>query len=363
MSMKLQQAILTLEIASAALQGDGWIMVFPYGKSDGYDGRGPYVLRPDDIEQVIASSMRQVVDLPIDWEHAIDVKPAGEEKPAAGWIKELAARADGLYARVEWSTRAQQQLADKEYRYISPTFWFDKATGLVKRLMRASLVAVPNLEVKALAAADISTPEEETTMNETLKAIAKLLGLGEDATEAQVLEAVQALKQTDEKVKEAVDAPAAATAEEVVEAIQEVVEEKVEAATAAAKLEAKKNLQKEMAAAGTLPPDQAQALLDRLEKLETASAKTEAQKLVDDAMRDGKVTPGNKDWALEYASANPDGFKRFVKAAPKIVAEGEEIHSGNSCENAGQLDKQQTALCSALNLTPEAFAKAKKSQA
>lgn len=358
--MKLQQAIVTLEIATAALESDGWIMLFPTGKSQGYDGRGPYVLPTEDIQQVIAASLRSQVDLPIDWEHAIDLKPAGEEKPAAGWIKELQARPDGLYGRVEWTPKAQQQLADKEYRYISPTFWFDRATGLVKRLMRASLVAVPNLEVKALAAADVSNPEKENTMNETLKAIAKMLGLADDATEAQILEAVQALKDTDAKVKDAVDAPATATGDAVVEAIKEKAAEEVQAATAAAKEQTKKQLQKEMAAAGHLPADQAKHLLDRLEKLETASAKTDAQKLVDDALRDGKVTPGNKDWAMEYASANPEGFKDFVKKAPKIVTEGEEVHTGG--ETSGQLDKQQLAICTALSLSPEDFAKSAKSQ-
>ena len=339
-----------LQLASSAqpLQAgaDGWVMIFPSGTSKGFDGRGPYVLQ--DPEAVIAASVRPKVDLLIDRDHATDELPKGSEVPAAGWIKELAARADGIYARVEWVSRAAQQIAEKEYRYISPVFYFDKASGVVSRILRASLTNNPNLEVKAVAAADTETtqPKKETKMNETLLAIAKLLGLGDDATEAAVLKAIQDKTEALAKVSSKLGLAADASAEAVLTALEQK-------ATAAAK---NGNPDPEK----FVPREMFDSLSNQVKELAKAGADREANEAVDAAVKAGKIAPAQKAWALEYASSNLKGFNAFVEGAPVIVAGGQADGKDKPEAAAAKLDGDQKTICDQLGITGKQFSEAVK---
>ena len=106
-----------------------------------------------DAEEVVTRLTQANVDLPIDYEHQPDTRREDYTGPvpAAGWIKELAARADGLWGRVEWTGRAAQMIRDKEYRYLSPSLLFDEETRHVFRRKGAGLVHRPALHLTALA--------------------------------------------------------------------------------------------------------------------------------------------------------------------------------------------------------------------
>lgn len=336
-------------------------MLFPFGTSMGADGRGPYHLT--DMQAVIERSLRPLVDIAIDRDHQFDVLPPGTEKPAAGWIKELQARADGIYGRPDWTPRAQQQIADGEYRYISPGFMHDR-TGNVKKIFRASLVNDPNLEMKAVAAADrLSQTQETIPMEELLKQLADLLGLGDDATEASVLEAIKALKGVDEAVKDAVDAPAEATGEEVVAKIEETiadqVEEKVEAELA--------SRQKALAAKGAAGYDPSKyvpiGVVDDLKK-ELASVSTRLQKQDTDkavgaATAAGKILPSQEqqDWARAFAAKDPAGFDQWVEGAPVIVKPGSALAQKKGKTVQAALDDDQKALCAKMGVKEEDYIK------
>lgn len=162
-----------------------WVHLLPaaQGEIHTYDERGPY--RMADIEAVIAASMQSERGMPIDENHATDTAMQnGQAAPARGWIKELQARADGLWGRVEWTKAGRELLADRAYRGISPVF-NHLADKTITRVLRASLTNKPNL--KGLVALS-----EETEMN--LAAIAKALGLGDDADEAAIIAAIAKLK-------------------------------------------------------------------------------------------------------------------------------------------------------------------------
>lgn len=65
---------------------------------------------------------------------------------AAGWIVELVYVAGrGLFGRVEWTPRATKEIADKEFRYSSPLFYFDPKTGAVTELLSVALTNNPAL--------------------------------------------------------------------------------------------------------------------------------------------------------------------------------------------------------------------------
>lgn len=325
--------------------GESWVLIFPKGRQMGDDGRGPYNLH--DIEKVIEASTRQRVELAVDYDHATDELPPGQKRIAAGWMKELQARADGLYARIQWTPEAQKHLNDKEYRYISPVFSTTE-DGTVTRIYRAGLTNDPNLEVKALAAAENNATEKETTtMDETMTSIAALVGLGADATPAAVLEAVKQLKDDFDKVKEEVDAPADATGDDVAGIINDQI-------AAAKKVTASKE---EPDPTKFVPIAAVKDLQDRLSAVETAGAKSHAETAVAEAIKAGKLSPAMKDWGLRLAAKDPAAFVDFLEKAPPLVIAGADGKVRKPAATAGELDEEQLQLCRQLRIKPEDYKK------
>ena len=188
----MTQTALTLALASMQALPDGeaapeWVPLLPAGEIRTFDGRGPY--RVQDAQALIHASMADPRGaLPIDENHATDLAaPKGGEAPARGWIKELQAREDGIWGRVEWTGAGRALVADRAYRGISPVFFHDKA-GAIHRIARASLTNYPNL--RGLPALH----QEDARMGALMTRLAALLGLPEDATEDRITGAVEALK-------------------------------------------------------------------------------------------------------------------------------------------------------------------------
>jgi phage I-like protein len=186
---------IALMSALALPEADGtvpdWIMVLPPpGRVETQDDRGPYSYT--DPEAVVRASMAAGRDLPIDINHSIDLRgPKGEEAPARGWIKELQARADGIWARVEWTREGAALLADRAYRFISPVLGIDAKDGkTVRSILRASLVNRPNL--RGLPALN----HQETTSMTFMERLAEKLGQPKDATEDELLAAIPAATNT-----------------------------------------------------------------------------------------------------------------------------------------------------------------------
>lgn len=177
-----------------AASGGRWVHLIPAGTVYGRDGRGPYKLA--DADAVIRSSREFAgkTYIPMDYEHQTDLAPTnGKPAPAAGWIKGLQARADGIWGLVEWTATAAAHIANGEYRYVSPVILHTK-DGTIARLLRASLTNRPNLtELKALFSTDPLHPSEKPAMDQFLSQLRQLLGLAADADEAAIATAIREL--------------------------------------------------------------------------------------------------------------------------------------------------------------------------
>lgn len=130
-----------VEIFAGKIGGEPpeWVNVLPSEfRADGYDG----TFLVDDISKqlVLERFTRRGNDIVWDYEHQTlyDV-----EAPAAGWIRELAAREDGVWARVDWTERAAGYVRLGEYRYFSPVFEFDPETLRVTALLQVALTNDP----------------------------------------------------------------------------------------------------------------------------------------------------------------------------------------------------------------------------
>ncbi len=120
-----------------------WIRVLPRGAVELSDHREPFMVDEASLLSMAADFRSRGVDLVIDYEHQ---SLQGERAPAAGWIKELEARDDGLWARVDWTQQARDYLEKKEYRYFSPVLRLDPETRRPLALLHMGLTNVPAIK-------------------------------------------------------------------------------------------------------------------------------------------------------------------------------------------------------------------------
>lgn len=311
------------------------IQLMPIGRWFGRDGRGPYALRDQaHARDVIAATLAAAgsIDLMIDYDHAA---PKGVSAPAAGWIKQLHAQDDGIWADVEWTPAATAALQAREYRYISPWFTHDKA-GNITRINNAALVNIPNFELAAVAAA---APGDIDTMD--IKAILAALGLAEDATQSTAIAAIDALK----GAKTALAATASAlglTADADASAI----------ATAAATAKAAK-------------PDPAQFVPKQsYDELASQVAEINGERAiaaVDAATTAGKLAPSLRQWGLDYIKEKGlAAFASYVEKAPVLLQPGQKPTDPAIDPKSDTLTAEEHAIASAMGLTDEQFLKARK---
>ena len=163
-----------------------WLpMVQAEGVIRGRDGRE--FLNPG-VNVLLAAQNAHGVDVVIDEEHSTELKaPRGESAPAFGWISEWKIEDNVLLGRVEWNSKGLEVLKNKEYRYYSPAYPLtpDREIRYIKSV---GLTNTPNLRLPAL---NREIPGGSELIS---KAILEALGLKADASEAEVVIAVNAVK-------------------------------------------------------------------------------------------------------------------------------------------------------------------------
>ena len=375
----LRRAINSLPLAAGpAGAAPEWVQLLPAGTFSGRDGAGPYTL--DDPQAVIAATLAAAsgADVPIDYDHQILwSRDNGQPAPASAWMKEFEARDDGIWARVDWTPAAAARVASREYRYLSPVFWHDDA-GRIIRVEHAALTNTPNLEMQALASR-LHSNGGEMDLKQFLATLAPVLGLPADVTAEQLAAHAKSLAERDRAtgvvlvgMSKRLGLPETATPQVIDTAVADALAAVNETANALGLTGSVKPAQlaacaKELVGANKgqqqtspdptkhVPMSEFVAVSSRLKALEDAQAQDKANESVEAAMAAGKVTPGNRDWALAYASKDPAGFAAFVAAAPSIVKPGQHGQGGTPPAASGQLGEVDLAVCSRMGLDPEDY--------
>ncbi|MFN4191822.1 MAG: phage protease [Tabrizicola sp.] len=336
--------------ASADLKAEGgkvpdWVHLLPVtrGPVATYDGRGPYHV--EDLQSIIRASMAWERGIPIDENHATDLRP-GHEAPARGWIVALEARSNGLWGRVEWTAAGRALLADRAYRGISPVLLIDARDGRTVRLIpRASLVNVPNL--RGLTALNT----EETSRMEGMSKIAERLGLTADATLDQILAKIEGMiGKADEKP----DAALQSALTEIGTAVG-LPSGDPQAIVAAVKVKA--------SGAGDAVALQAQvaSLRSELDALREAGKRAASEAWIDAEIKRGRVgvTAANREALVTLHMSQPDQARAIVEASP-VVSQGAVVPAGAPAVDKDgnlQLNAEQVDIVRKLGLDPKAYAK------
>ncbi|HEY8136255.1 MAG TPA: phage protease [Methylocystis sp.] len=297
-----------------------WIMLVPRGPQiKGNDGR---VFKLRDPQKIVDAFKARGLSRPIDINHAQAHKaPKGEESPAAGWIEEMAVRDGAVWGRVDWTARGSAALAGKDYRYISPALRVT-ADGDVVELAHAGLVNDPNFTMPALNAA-----EEKNLMN---KELLKRLGLAENATEAEVLAAIERLQTQLNAAKDATPSLS------------------VYVPRADYDLACQQR-------------DEARAALNARDESER---KAKGEALVEQAVKDGKIAPATKDFYLKLC-ASEDGLKQvqdFVAKQPSHFAKAGLDDEAKAGKDGVQLNADERRYLQMAGVSEKEFLAAREAE-
>jgi len=291
----------------------GEFQVLPYGTVE-IEGEEDGFVDEEAMDSIIAEFERRGNDMVIDYEHQT---LTGKEAPAAGWVRKFVKKGqEGLWAAVEWTEKAKQYLANKEYRYFSPVFWMRKADRKIISIENIALTNFPKINnlhpITAKMNSDFNNQKKgkETEMLEKLK---KLFKLAEDADEAKAVEAVEAVVAKNKDLEKTCDKLTAKNTllekgktGDIV-ACKEVLDvlKCKEDATKEDVVKAIEGLNASHIAAGDLSIQVA--------KLTSDIAEIKKEDLVKLASNEGKITPAQLEaWGNEMAIKDPEQFKRVV---------------------------------------------------
>ncbi|MEW6648159.1 MAG: phage protease [Pseudomonadota bacterium] len=351
------------------LQGEvpDWIHMVPAGTFSGRDGRGPYL--NDQPDKVLEAFGAFGMDLPLDYEHqSLSAAEKVGPVPASGWGKELQSRDGHIWGRVEWTARAKEAIANKEVRYFSPVFIYEKKTGRIQALVGGGLTNNPNLYLQAVAhRLDSHTTATETHAMDLTERLIYLLNLPVTSTAEEIGQHLDRVKAKLASAAQSIGAQADAGLEALLEAMSAVGDARAQAAQALG-LDSAAGLVTVLAAAQTLAADKAkvaqsmglkpdaglEALLtaaqakgggaadpanfvpraefdrvaQRLGELESAGKQKAIDEAVTAAMTAGKLAPASEPWARDYAARDLEGFRRFTETAPVVVAAHSHLPGG-----------------------------------
>ena len=232
-------------------------------------------------------------------------------------------------ARVEWTQKGREYIANKEYRYLSPVVLVKKADQHAAVFHSAALTNTPAITgMFAIINSDALSIEEEEEPRMELSALIELLGLEEGTAEEDVLKRIKELTQQaaeegqggqegkEGPAKEGTKLVANKTVLDLLGLPEDARTEDVTARIMAFK-------------AGD------SALQRRVAELEKQAASQKAEELVGLAMKDGKLSPAQKEWAVAYALSDPKGFAKFVEKAPVVVPMGKTAFAADERKQDG----------------------------
>lgn len=318
------------------------ISVLPLGHVK--SAKGEFDVDGESFAAMKAQIAQRGVDLVVDYEHQT---LTGKQAPAAGWVKELFLDDGQIKARVEWTDRAKAYLANREYRYLSPVITVRKADNKAMGLHSIALTNTPAIEHMEAIVNSLNFEGGQNTMD-FMKELAKLLGLGEDATEEQVKEALKACLEENKSLKESAEAAKQ----------QPLEDDKVVANKEVCELLGLK--------AGAATTDVAAAimalksgniggvnLVEQVKSLEAKIADRDAEEAVEMALKAGKITPAQREWAKGYALKNLEDFKGFVEKAPQVVPMGDVGGSEPLDLKRDEVDEATLLVCKQLGISAE----------
>lgn len=290
------------------------IRILPVGAVN--SEKGSFTVDEESYRAMKAEMQRRGIDIVIDYEHQTlkDV-----QAPAGGWVKELIYTPEAIEAKVEWTPKAQEYLKNKEYRYLSPVVLTRKSDNRAVALHSLALTNTPAINgmfaIVNSADADTDINDDTGGNGMDLQKIKELLGLPADAADEAVMNELLKKLGGEEKKDGEGDAEAGGDKNTGTETVANSVILGLLGLPDGAKTE---DVAGKIMALKAGADSQKQEIEDALNRIKDH----EAEEAVMTALKAGKITAAQKDWAKAYALKDRTGFDSFVEKAPVVVPVG-----------------------------------------
>ncbi|OGP72157.1 MAG: hypothetical protein A2Y80_06970 [Deltaproteobacteria bacterium RBG_13_58_19] len=326
-----------------------WILLLPLGRVELVDGRPPLEVDREALAEIVATYQTRGVDLVIDYEHQ---SLTGAKAPAAGWIKELAAREDGLWARVEWTAQAREFLGQREYRYFSPVLRLKAQSRRPTALLQVALTNVPAIQGLAPLVAKFKGEKAKRGKGEKDNYTFILPRILEEDSAGPLTVSKERKEKSDmwEALREKLGLPPEAGEESLWVSVHELLKD----------LALTLNLPEEASAGQVMGgvaalkagAERWPALQQELISLRSQLAEEATARAVEEALRSGKISPAQKAWASEYCRQDPEGFQTYVAQVPPLVPVGTQLTWLKEEKGTLALTPEDLGICRQLNITP-----------
>lgn len=288
------------------------IRILPTGKVS--SEKGEFFVDEESFRLMKNEMLRRGIDIVIDYEHQTlkDI-----QAPAGGWIKDIEWTPEAIIAKVEWTERAKEYLKNKEYRYLSPVILCRAKDSKAVVLHSVALTNTPAINgmFTIINSSDIENYNNEIRGGNKmdLKKLIGLLGLDEDATEEQVMAALEEkLKKKEDSKKEPEETP---KQEEMNEQ-----EKLVANSVILALLELPESAKTDEVAGKIMSLKAGETAVQRqVNELAQQLKERDAEDSVMKALKSGKITTAQYNWAKMYALNDKKGFESFLEKAPQVV--------------------------------------------
>src|SRR5579875_3499686 len=287
----------------------------------------------------------------------------------------------------EWTTEYINDLPDSAFAYIEPGGHKDEEGKTVPRSKRHFPLKNKNGELdpahvrNALARAPQS-PFGRRAMAK-IRAAARKLGIGEEASAETMAEETEAKKMTLSEVIAALEeACPEATPGKLMRAASVLLDDddgdepmRMEAEDDGAAEGGEDEEEKELRAPyeeneeqmARRHAEEMRNCMSEEERAETAArharekeamarrrARAAATERVDAAIREGRLIPSQRSWAIAYCSSDPKGFERFLGAQPRIIQAGADgtftARIGEPPRGEASLTPRELEICANLGL-------------
>lgn len=396
---RLRPVFLTAELPLDGIPKE--FRIWAFGQLDTL--KGEFTFDQEAARRVMAEYEDYGNELSFDYEHQA-LKQVGQA-PAAAWFN-IELRNDGLWAtNIRWTPKAEEYLANKEYRYFSPAFLHEG--GRITKLVNIALTNIPatkNLApLVAASAADLRTEAIALgqSFSDVTRAIEEALRERFNSEESYVwvVEVYDdhAVFEWDGKLWQIgyrIEGTAVTLGDQAVEVQRSYtpvdggnnhmktllkalgLKEDANEAEALAALTALQGGTSQLVtltgkatpaeAIGVLQAwkagaEQATTLSARVAELEGQTRQSEVRELIEQGKKDGKVTPAMEAVLTSMGKENIATLTAFLEAAPKVAPGGEHNPPKNPQEHV-TLSAEDKAVIAQMGIDAETYQKHKKAQ-
>jgi phage I-like protein len=264
------------------------VQLLPAGEFRSLDGRpqevSAWFIDGSIAGQLIAEAQARATPYVLDYHHqSLLASESGIKAPAAGWFKTLEwIDGVGLFATdLQWTAAARQMVEADEFRYLSPVFAWDRATGKVTHLINAALTNTPGLDGMAAVADRVAAQLEAD-------------GLSFTALESPMDDLL-------DRIRYFLNLPITATAEDCTAELQKLIDQ-VSTVAASEPAAAGLSLGSQLVAALQRQPDASEyipaavhaALQNELAAARATIEDSQRSLLMDTALSDGRILPATQ---------------------------------------------------------------------